>query len=173
MKHFAQLVREDCADGLPQLPLIRRHGSRRLDHIAAMCAKNPDDNLLLERYLTEFLSRSARQIGGHICLGPTFASRALDTSWPERIDAPMKALAKLAQREPVLFVRGVEARTVAHALCKDGRLVSWLLERKQQKHRKRPADAQQAYRRLSQRFHPDKGGDAEIMRDLNALRPHR
>ncbi|HUO82459.1 MAG TPA: hypothetical protein VM616_06330 [Gammaproteobacteria bacterium] len=169
--NFAQLVREDCADGLPQLPRVEWHGSRQLDYLAAMCAETPDDNLLLERYLTEFLSRSARQVGGSICLAQTFAQRALDTSWPERINAPMKALAKLAQREPVRFVAGVDARTVAHALCADGRLVSWLLERKQGK--RKPADAQQAYRRLSQRFHPDKGGDAEIMRDLNALRPQR
>lgn len=187
MAELRQLVRADC-DAVP-LPCLkslsnsifaRRERRYRLDDAAELLRSRPGDAAAAELYLLELIRKAQRQIGGSIGLGPTFAGLVddmddeLKAALPTRTQEALAALGRQARTAPVLFGEAMDQRALAHALVVDGKLTGWLVDGDGSdgaSRTARPKDADAAFRRLAQRFHPDReGGDAEVMRDLNRIR---
>ena len=174
-KMLAGLIRRDAETfPLPSLNAVSakviQMGSRRLEAISGLLVKSKGNALLTELYLTELISRSLRQIEGVLSIGPTFKMRVENLS-DDTLQAMTNPGALIALAK-IIPVEVTDARLLAHSLSVDGSLVKWLpgYERKQVAPDNRSTDAKQAYRRLAQRFHADKGGDDAIMCDLNLLR---
>lgn len=147
---------------------VQVEGSGRLAAIAELVRQCPDDAATVEFYLVELFSRTCRQIGARIHLGPTFLRRIEDMDPEVRASLPatFEALVRLVRDKPVPLE---DARLLGHALTMDGHVSAWLKREAFGGWRDTlgvPMDAgfataKAAYRRLRRKHHPDHGGDAE------------
>jgi DnaJ-domain-containing protein 1 len=114
------------------------------------------------------LNVTARQIGGRICLGPTFIrmvseiEQEVREALPEWTRAGLEQLEQLAKGAPVPLPE--DSRTLAHALAIDGALVRFLRVGRKASHYRvlgldesaDIGDVKAAYRRAAMRLHPDR-----------------
>lgn len=166
-------IRKDCEDGLPNLRTAhvftsasKRH---RLPDAAANLVEHPGDSEAVEIFLTELCTRHRILIGNSKRLGKRFA-QAVHELEEEVMDAlpghTQRALAELIELTPVELV---DARMMAHALVTEGDFVTWLLDGTEKKPKEK-GDPKKLFRKLAAKYHPDHGGDGEVMADLNLLR---
>lgn len=158
---ITRLVRQD-ADFLP-LPALQTLSARikpcgvryRIAQVEALLRRQPDDVRALELYLHEFLNRTIKQMGGDLQLGPTFKESVKNLS-DEVLEAlpghTRAALTALADMTPI---PAPDARLLAHSLALTGALTSHFV------------DSKKEYRKLAMQYHPDRGGDADKMAELN------
>jgi len=186
--NLSALIRRD-ADSVPlRSPLRGQHsirGPQRYRVSDAAAVLDPEDRETVELFLWQLFADTARQIGGHIHLGPTFietvAELGADDGILDRLPAyTRKALNKLVEMAKADPVRLPDARLLAHALSIDGATVAFLTAPAKEHcavlgidPTADPEAIKAAYREKAKQYHPDRGGDAaafgEITRAYKAL----
>lgn len=147
------------------------YGSRRLPALAKLLEANQQTRGATQLYLTEFISKSMRQVGAHQCLYRTFTERAAQIpeavlqAFPEHTRQAWDGLVRRAKAKPVCVPKG-DPLLFAHGLTIDGELVRYLCE-EPEKPKETP---DQVFRRLAAKHHPDKGGNPEVMAAVNEMR---